>query len=225
MKNLLVLVTVMLMASTASAGIIDVVFDGVGDMGHTGTFEDPLNGGETIGVKIVLNNNPYAGYPSYDGYVIDIMEVELKSTYGTLGIVQNTSGKNPLDDIGVNEDWDLKDYTINGPDSIGLSYAALNPIRASNGQPVDLIWNLLYTNSTGYPLYAGQDYNYKIVDLKLDGLVHVGDDYWPGADGPGANGNAWYSAVEDDLGDLVITPEPVTIMLWGVGGLFIRKRK
>ena len=62
------------------------------------------------------------------------------------------------------------------------------------------------------------------MDLTLDGIVHVGDDYWPVSGGPGQDGNAWYNAAKSDLGDLIM-PEPMTMALLGLGGLFLRHRK
>jgi len=218
MKKLLVLVAVMAMASLASAGIVDVVADGLGDAGHAGTLADPLAAGETIGLKIVLNNNPYDGFPSYDGYVLDLMEVDLNSTNGTLGIVQVLSGKNFVDDLGVNAELGLAAYAL-APANLDLKYGSLTQVQAANGVAADLIWNILVTaDGTG-------DINLALV---LDGLVNVGDDFWPGVTTP-APSAGWRNATNDDLGGLTLSveaiPEPMTIALLGLGGLFLRRRK
>ena len=47
-----------ILAGTIHAQVISVVPDGLGDAGHAGTVDDPLDIGETVGVKVVLE----AGY-------------------------------------------------------------------------------------------------------------------------------------------------------------------
>lgn len=67
MKRLLVLMLVLTIPSFANAGLINVVTDGVGSMGHAGTIHDPLWTGEIIQIKISLAD----GHTS-DGYDLDL---------------------------------------------------------------------------------------------------------------------------------------------------------
>ena len=71
MNKYLALKIVVLLVSIAQATVIDVVTDGVGNYGHTGTISDPLVLGETLYFKITLVDFSYSGFPSYDGYWID----------------------------------------------------------------------------------------------------------------------------------------------------------
>ena len=223
MKRILVLAIVWAMVSVAGAEVIDVVADGLGDMGHAGTAEDPLEVGETIGVRVVLNNNPYAGYPSYDGYVIDVMEVDLKSANGDLSIALAPC-KCIHYILGQHDDWSVFDDSLTSPENLELAYASLSGIQAQGG-PVDLIWNILATANGAGNIELSLERHWNPYNGKY-GIVHVGNDYWPIAGGPGPSGDDWYFATEEDFGDLTlyVVPEPITIVLLGFGGLFIRKR-
>jgi hypothetical protein len=78
MKKLLVLMLVLGLASVASATVIDVVPVDVGTSGgRLGGMDDMLQVGDVIGLKIVLNSNPYPGYSSYDGYLLSSMALKL----------------------------------------------------------------------------------------------------------------------------------------------------
>ena len=221
MKKLFVMLMILGMVSLTNAGVVDVVADGVGDMGHAGTELDRLEPGESIYVKIVINPNNEAANPPFKGYAIDLLEVDLTAnTNATINIEQYVGYYGTYDAIGENADWDLTSFSDNG-DSISLSYGDLQAINCGAAQvPVDLIWNLIVTvdeNPSG---------DMAPVDLSLAGIVHVAKAYNTTLNSELAAFPFW-NAVESELGDLTlyIVPEPMTIALLGLGGLFLRRRK
>ena len=126
-------------ASLANATVIDLVTVGVGSMGHTGTSADPLEVDEMIWIKIVLNHNPYPGWPSYDGYSLDTIGLTLDvSGPATLmeamppGLAHNSAFGS---DLSV---WSQADPLIvnNGIDELmGGTFSTITG-------PADLVWNL-----------------------------------------------------------------------------------
>jgi hypothetical protein len=235
MKKLLVFMLVLGMATMANAYVIEVVTDGTGDAGHAGTSGDPLVIGETIYIQIVLNNNPYPLYPSYDGYVTDGMDLDLHvSGPGTLDVPGIYGAKSPYprigDDVGVHEDWDVWSQSGQADDPGTTGVNEYEPMIVSNqiaqlmggsfgyilGKygPEPLVWNLYITAS---------DEGEVLVDLTLGGTTHVWDFSTP-SDGPYGT---VYDAVEEDLGDLTIytVPEPTTVALLGLGGLLLLRRR
>lgn len=236
MKKVLALMLVLGMTSVVNAGIIDIVTVGEGSMGHAGTSEDPLVPSETIEIAIVLNHNPYAGYPTYDGYVIDTMDLDLHvSGPATLEVpgVFNKGGERIGDDLEHHEDWDVwsqsgaSDGTVEGyePLIVGNSIGQLlggsfgyilgsDPAGGPAVPPTQLVWNLiLHCDGVG-PV---------TLDLTLMGSTH----YWEYSNPSGLPYGDDAYATEGDLGDLVIhqIPEPMTIALLGLGGLFLRRRR
>lgn len=98
-KSVLVAMVVLLGAvSLVSAGpVISVVATDIGQSaGRLGTTSDPLQVGDKIGLDIVLHHNTYPGFPSYDGYLLYGMDLDLAVTGpATLGVNQilNKSGQ------------------------------------------------------------------------------------------------------------------------------------
>jgi hypothetical protein len=208
---------------------------GVGSLGHAGTIEDPLEESEIIEIAIVLNNNPYAGFPSYDGYVIDTMDVDLHvSGAGTLDVPGLYGAKSPYprigDDLGVHADWDVWSQSGTPDDPATTTVNEYEPLIVGNqiaqltggsfsyiiGKPaaVQLVWNLFVHCDGEAPV---------VIDLTLN----AGTAYWDYS----TPGNLPYGAsdtmTEGLLGDLTIyqVPEPATIALLGLGSLFLMRRK
>jgi hypothetical protein len=213
MKKLLVLMLVLGLASAASAAVIEVVPVDVGQSGgRLGGVDDPLEESDVIGIKIVLNGNPYPDYPSYDGYLLSSMDLDLhivgpgSMDVGTVDkagapVWQYNAGLSPF---GVVDDGDIS----NGLDQI--AGVALTPVQAG-----DLMWDLLiHCDGPGDV----------VVDLTLNGQTDYSTFKTPsGQPYPGE----WIMATQEDLKGLVIhqVPEPMTIALLGLGGLFLRRRK
>ena len=236
MKKLLILMLVLGLASLAGASVIDVVTVGVGSLGHAGTSNDPLVPSETIEIGIVLNHNPYPGFPAYDGYTLDGMDLDLHvSGPGTLSVPGIYAAKDPYwridDDIKFHAGFDMTGHS-GTPDDSGTPYPeveyepmivgnAIEMMMAADMEnivgPATLVWNLfIRCDGLGEVL----------VDLTRHGTVH----YWNYTTPPEGGGDPYGAeqfAVEADLGDLTIhqIPEPMTIGLLGLGGLFLRRRK
>jgi len=220
MKKLLVLMLVLGLASVASATVIDVVPVDVGTSGgRLGGRDDMLQAGDVIGLKIVLNANPYAGYPSYDGYWTDGIDVGLAvAGPGSLGVVGlfDKLGNRIGDDLkhAAFDVWAQSDPLI-ADNAIGSMSGGVLTGGLAGGQ--DLIWNLLLECTGGGDV---------AVDLVLNGGRYA--DYQSGAQ-PGMPYGDVVPLTEGDLGDLVIhqegVPEPMTIALLGLGGLLLRRRR
>lgn len=222
MRKMLVLMLVLGIATAANAYVLSVVPVDIGQSdGRLGTSDaDALWDSDVIGLTIILGNNPYVfdgtPYPAYDGYFLSSMDVDLHAIGAGSITPAQIGGPPPLflpvDDVQFSGDLDSPDYTVgtNGFDQI--TAISLNGVSAALG-PVDLVWNILF-HCEG----AGD----VLVDLTLNGLTEYAN-YDP------IIGEVpyWLEATEADLGDLVIhqVPEPMTIALLGLGGLFLRRRK
>ena len=236
MRKVLALLLVLSLATIASATIIDVVSVDIGlSGGRTGTINDRLEPSDIIGLKIILTNNPYTGYPSYDGYALDGMDLDLHVIGNAALDVPHTLDKNDniiSDDLGYDARFGVwgqsgdSDGTVGGyvPMIVGNSIASMNGgvlsgvIASQNGTTTDLVWDLL--------LHC-DGFGDVIVDLTLAGSTRVGDYTNPSSSIFYPVGSEYF-ATEADLGDLTVyqvIPEPITMALLGLGGLFLRRRK
>ena len=217
------------LASLANATVVDVVAVDVGQSGgRLGTELDRLEASDTIGLQIVLNYNPYPGttYPSYDGYVLDTLAVDLHvSGPGTLSAVMATSKTGDYY-VELGHHVDLTTYGQSDPLIVGNSIAIIS--GASMGYifgsapgggpavpPTALIWNLwVHCDGEG--------------DITVDLTMAGGTHYWDYSNSAHTAGfGTDYFATEDDFGDLTIyqVPEPTTIALLGLGSLFLMRRR
>jgi hypothetical protein len=219
MKKLVALLLVLGLASAASATVIDVVPVDVGQSGgRLGGMDDPLEASDVIGLKIVLNHNPYVGYPSYDGYILSSMDLDLHiAGPASLDVGTRNKAGDPVwqFDPGLTGVVNDDDGLANGLNQI--TAVAFTPVGGTNYHPDDLMWDLLlHCDGPGEV----------IIDLTLLGLTEYAD-YSDGQGLAPYPAGAWKAAIEEDLGDLVIyqVPEPMTIGLLGLGGLLLRRRK
>jgi hypothetical protein len=213
MKKLLISMLVFAMASLTTAGVIDVVVLGEGSLGNAGTSTDPLEFSETIEIGIVLNHNPYPGYPDYDGYLLSSIDLDLHvSGAGSMDVLNRNKLGEPLYAVhpGLSP-WSIGDdgEIANGLDQ--FTGVALTPIQG----PATLLGELIIHCDGPGPI---------LIDLTLLGL----SDYSTYSDPQGQPyPGEWLPLTEEDLGDLVIhnVPEPLTITLLGIGGLLLRRRR
>ena len=222
MRKLLILMLVFGLASLANATVFDVVTAGTGSLGHAGTEEDPLVESEVIAIQIVLNVNPYPGYPTYNGYVTDGFDFDLHVTgAGSLGVVMATSKTGDYVDLQHHsglEFWSQSDPLIvsnNIASMMGGTMGAVDASEDGGGGAGVLVWNL-WIHCDGYGPID--------VDLTLAGYTQYWDYSYPSGDPYGD----MQVAVEADLGNLTIyneIPEPATIALLGLGSLFLMRRR
>ena len=230
MKKLLAMCLVLSMASAANAILIDtvapvlqVVTNDIGQSGgRTGTYENPLQPSDVIGVAIIIGHNPYyttyspyGPLPTYDGYLVSSVDLDLHAVGpGSLSVTTTKAGVpivyTDLDNLTV-------DLPVNGdiPRMQGISLAGIGPSEFTEG------WSNVIVDGI---LFHCDDLGPVLLDLTLFGQT----DYSPyqteaGTPYPGQ----WLQATEGDLGDLVIyqIPEPITMALLGLGGLGLLRRR
>jgi len=218
MKKVLALMLILGMASLANATVIDVVMVGPGSLGHAGTSSDPLYPSETVEIKIVLNADPDptwyygGGITGYDGYYLSSMDLDLHVSGPATLSEKGTTLLTKMKHHTLFSPWAEPEPAVNPPNTI----AYMAGVAAGDGiqGPADLVWNLVI---------HCEGYGAVLVDLTLHGqseYADAPDSLW---DPP----PPWELMTEGDLGDLVIhqIPEPMTIALLGLGGLFLRRRK
>lgn len=217
MKRLVFLVIALSLVRLVNATVIDVIIDGVGNHGHLCTMADPLDPGESIGIKLVLNWNEYlAGSPSYDGYTLKEFDLNLVAVSG--GTIDNVWG-------GIGGTTDMTEAnpglspfvktTI--PGGFNFKVDTLTPLSAEAGT-VDLIWNLVFVSDGSGTQNIAVDLSNFGTGLYSDYTDSLGPDPYPAG--------SWQILTDDDLGDALCgVPEPMSIALLGLGVFMVRRRK
>jgi hypothetical protein len=230
MKKLLAFMLVLGMASIASATVIDVVAVDIGmSGGRLGASEaDQLNPGDIVGLELVLNHNPYPDYPSYDGYLLQGMDVALQvSPEGMLGVdIATDKTGNWLDNVlQWSPDWSVTGASTSGPNGTedmiqgngvaSITGGSLGKISGDAAGPVFLMGGL-WVECLG-------DGNVT-VDLSTQSDQGL---YWPFKTPAGQPYGDQLILGNEDLGDLMIyqVPEPMTMTLLGLGGLALIRRR
>lgn len=209
MKKLLAMLLVMVLGAAANGAVLEVVAYDVGQSeGRTGTADNWLLVSDVLGVKIVVGHNPYAGYPSYDGYLVSSVDLDLHVVGpGSLSVETSKTG-DPL--VQTDLDSLIVDMPVNGdvPRMQGISLAGVGPGSI-------IVDGLLYHHEAAGPA---------LLDLTLLGLTEYSP-YQTAIGNPYPGG--WLAATEDDLGDRTIyeVPEPLTMVLLGIGGVGLWRRR
>ncbi len=225
--RILPIILAIVVVSCAHATVIDVVRDGIGSLGNAGTSTDPMEPGESIHIKIVMNfNATTAGLPAGTraGYLLLSMSMGLSVEGGTLDAGTKDSYGEPIWQKNVGwSTWgfvDADEEYSNGWDEIGAG--ALNPIYpASAGAITDLFWDLIITCTDPGPA---------VIDLSRTANA-MNYAKWRASDNrTPVPGGVWLDVADTDLGDLIIhvgagVPEPMTLMLLGLGALFLRRKR
>jgi len=216
MKKLLALLIILSIVNIAGAAVLKVVPVDIGESGGRLGLDpliDPLEKSDTIGLAIVIENNPFGPNPLGDGYWISSFNLDLEVTGpASLAIGEDWAG-NPV--LYAHANISPFSYTPVVENAIAqLTGVGLNP--AGPGE-ADLVWNfLLHCDGPGEDV---------VIDLTLNSQSRS---QYAEYDKAATGGNwVWLDMVEGDLGDLVIyqIPEPMTVALLGLGGLFLLRRR
>ena len=209
MKKVLVLMLVLAMTSAASAvlvsgyTVIDAVTMGTGSSGNAGTASDPLVTGETINIKLVVNGGQtHSTYAPYNGFWLSMLDVDIDISNATaVSATVATDGKIKSGKVNAG----LSPYANEAISSTGFYFSGSSSAGIQGDD--DIVWDIVLTAGT-------LD---MVVDLGIHGTTQAKqfkDDA------------SWTTLVAGDLGDLtIVVPEPITIALLGLGGLFLRRRK
>ena len=229
MKKLLAFMLVLGMASIASATVIDVVAVDIGASGgRLGASDaDQLSPGDVVGLELVLNHNPYAGYPSYDGYLLQGMDVALQvSPEGALGVnvVTDKTGNWLDNDLSWSPDWSVTGASTSGPNGTedmiqgnGVASITAGSLGRISGQEGGtFLMGGLFVECLG----TGNT----IVDLSTQSDQGF---YWLSKTPAGQPNGDQLILGSEDLGGLTIfqVPEPMTMTLLGLGGLALIRRR
>jgi hypothetical protein len=235
MKKMLALLLVGAMSTMVSATVIQIETYDIGNSsGNLGTNNgaDALAIGDSVGVRVRMLFNDYAGWPTYDGYVTDAFDVSIDnisvSGAGTLSanVATTTKTGNPSSyDITFNGGFDaatkyaatVATNPVDGSGNVPVLSGTASGIVSSNGQPggVILVSGLILTADSG---------GYLTLDMTGDSGRYFDYQNNGGTAGYGASTSFTTASSVGDA-NVYIVPEPMTMTLLGLGGLVAARRR
>ncbi len=218
MKKVLVLVLVLGLVSVTNAVtpvVVSVQTDGSGSSAHTGlTSGSALADGETIKLKLMLSYNPSSS-SSNIGYALLSFDLTLHAD--GISTIAVTPTKTVKFDSSLGGGTAVTDAT--GFSKItAVSLSGTTPAFGATGGLM-IVSNMTLTAKSSLSGLINVDLGLRALS-EYRNLIN---------EFPGGNQDAWLSMVEGNLGDLQLyvaqIPEPMTLALLGLGGLFLRRRK